>query len=305
VRLNDIINDSNLQMSNHHNISDVSRLAGIPKDLLRMWERRYGYPKPERDGNGDRIYSDAQLDKLILIRQLVEQGKRPGKLMGLDLSALKALQQTPKIALDFDRLVELLRASDAVSLRSWFQGQLQSLGLRSFIHQVMVPAIQKVGESWSTGELAIYQEHLFTELVKGLVRQSLAEHYLQDAEPKVMLTTVPGEQHSLGLLMVEALLRLGGAEVISFGTEMPFRDIKEAASSHRVDVIGLSFSGSFKQDDAVVMLNGLRQLIEPTIRIWVGGAAFEPDSELPGGVELIDDLHGLERAIAGWARCST
>ncbi|MGD8932804.1 MAG: MerR family transcriptional regulator, partial [Chromatiales bacterium] len=87
-------------MNNHHSISDVSRIAGIPKDLLRMWERRYGYPKPQRDVNGDRIYSDSQLDKLILIRQLVDQGKRPGKLMGLDLSELKALQQVPKVALD-------------------------------------------------------------------------------------------------------------------------------------------------------------------------------------------------------------
>ena len=71
-------------MSDSHTISDVSRIAGIPKDLLRMWERRYNYPKPDRDNNGDRIYSNEQLDKLIAIRQLVDQGKRPGKLMGMD-----------------------------------------------------------------------------------------------------------------------------------------------------------------------------------------------------------------------------
>lgn len=289
-------------MSNNHNISDVSRIAGIPKDLLRMWERRYGYPKPERDRNGDRVYSDAQLDKLILIRQLVEQGKRPGKLMGLDLPELKSLQRTPKVELDFDRLLKLLKAGDATSLRSWFQDQLQAQGLRAFIHKVMVPAIRLVGETWSSGNLAIYQEHLFTELMKGLVRQSLTEHYLESGKPKVMLTTVPGEQHSLGLLMVEALLRLGGAEVISFGTEMPFRDIKEAAVSHQVDVIGLSFSGSFKQDDAIVMLNGLRQIIEPEIRIWVGGAAFAPGCDLPDGLYLLDGLHGVESALGIWQR---
>jgi methanogenic corrinoid protein MtbC1 len=270
-----------------------------------MWERRYGYPKPGRDSNGDRIYSDAQLDKLILIRQLVEQGKRPGKLMALDLAELESLQRTPKVELDFDRLIELLKAADAASLRNWFQDQLQALGLRAFIHKVMVPSIQLVGESWSRGRLAIYQEHLFTELMKGLVRQSLAEHYLQNDRPKVMLTTVPGEQHSLGLLMVEALLRLGGAEVISFGTEMPFRDIKEAAASHQVDVIGLSFSGSFMQDDAVVMLSGLRQMIDPGIVIWVGGAAFEADLQLPEGVELLDGLRGLEKALGDWQRSAS
>ena len=289
-------------MSDHHSISDISRIAGIPKDLLRMWERRYGYPKPERNGNGDRIYSNAQLDKLILIRQLVEQGRRPGKLVGLELSELKALQQASQVELDFDQLLQILLASDATRLRSWFQEQLQTLGLRAFIHKVMVPAIQLVGENWSSGNLAIYQEHLFTETMKSLVRQALAEHDQQPGVPKVMLTTVPGEQHSLGLLMVEALLRMGGAEVISFGTEMPFRDIREAALNHRVDVIGLSFSGSFKQDDAVVMLTGLRQMIDPDIRIWVGGKAFESAVDLPEGVEMIDGLHGVERVLGEWQR---
>ena len=34
------------------NISAVEREAGLSKDVLRMWERRYGFPKPLRDDNG-------------------------------------------------------------------------------------------------------------------------------------------------------------------------------------------------------------------------------------------------------------
>ncbi len=292
-------------MKDNRTISDVSRIAGIPKDLLRMWERRYGYPKPTRDGNGDRVYSDEQLDKLIVIRQLVEQGKRPGKLMALDLPQLKSLQKAPKVALDTDQLVALLKAGDAIALRGWLQNQLLAQGLRAFIHWVMVPATLAVGEAWSRGELEIYEEHLYTEVIKSLVRQSLAEHYHEGHEPRVMLTTVPGEQHNLGLLMVEVLLRLGGAEVISFGTEMPFRDIRKAALSHKVDVIGLSFSVSFKTEDAIVVLSGLRQMIDPGIRIWVGGAVLNSGLVMPEGVELLDGLHGLEQALAAWKRSTS
>lgn len=289
-------------MSGNHSISDVSRIAGIPKDLLRMWERRYGYPRPARDTNGDRVYSDEQLDKLIVIRQLVDQGRRPGKLMALDLTRLKSLREAPRSELDVDGFLELLRAGDTASLRDWLQGQLLAHGLRAFIQGVMVPATRVVGEAWSRGELAIYEEHLYTQLVYSLVRQSLAGHYREGAEPRVMLTTVPGEQHSLGLLMVEALLHLGGAEVISFGTEMPFRDIRDAASSHQVDVIGLSFSGHFKTDDAVVMLTGLRQMIDPKVRIWAGGAAFASGFVMPDGVRFLDGLDGVETALAEWQR---
>ncbi|MBT2991098.1 MAG: hypothetical protein B6D72_12545 [gamma proteobacterium symbiont of Ctena orbiculata] len=287
-------------MNGNHTISDVSRISGIPKDLLRMWERRYKYPMPARDENGDRIYSDEELNKLVLIRQLVDQGRRPGKLMALDINELTDLLKRPKVEFDFERLIDLLKAGDAIDLHQWLNQQLQALGLRAFIHSVMVPANHKVGEAWSDGDLAIYEEHLYTELIKNLVRQSLAESSHLGSGPRVMLTTLPGEMHSLGLLMVEALLRLGGADVISFGIEMPFRDIREAALHHRVDVIGLSFSGNFKLDDAIVMLSGLRQMIDAKTEIWVGGAAFNHAAELPEGVDLLHGLHGVEHALARW-----
>ncbi|MES9949180.1 MAG: MerR family transcriptional regulator [Candidatus Thiodiazotropha sp.] len=289
-------------MNDSHSISDVSRISGIPKDLLRMWERRYNYPKPARDGNGDRIYSDDELNKLTLIRQLVDQGRRPGKLMALNLAELTVLLKQSSVEFDFDRLIDLLKADQAVDLRDWLYQQLQHLGLRAFIHRVMVPANQKVGEAWSVGDLAIYQEHLYTELINNLVRQSLADYPRTAGRPRVMLTTLPGEMHSLGLLMVEGLLRLAGAEVISFGIEMPFRDIREAAQRHQVDVIGLSFSGHFKLDDAIVMLSGLRNMIDAKTEIWVGGAAFDGAAGLPGGIDLLDGLHGVEQALAHWNR---
>jgi methanogenic corrinoid protein MtbC1 len=287
-------------MSEGHTIGDVSRISGIPKDLLRMWERRYDYPKPVRDNNGDRIYTSDELNKLVLIRQLVDQGMRPGKLVGLEMPALSDLLKQPSVKLDLDDFIELLKAGDVAALREWLEQQLQVMGLRAFIHQVIVPANQRVGEAWSRGDLEVYEEHLYTELIKNLVRQSMLNGNAPGSRPRVMLTTLPGELHSLGLLMVEALLRLGGAEVISFGIEMPFGDIREAAESHDVDVIGLSFSGNFKLDDAVAMLSGLRQMIDPKVSIWVGGGAFENIKALPEGVDLLEGLHGVEQALARW-----
>lgn len=102
--------------------------------------------------------------------------------------------------------------------------------------------------------------------------------------------------------MVEALLQIGGADVISFGTEMPFRDIREAASSQNIDVIGFSFSCNFKTEDAILMLSGVRQMVEPGIRIWVGGAAFNNGFIMPEEVELLADLHQVEQVLSGWKK---
>lgn len=286
---------------NSYNISEVSSISGIPKDLLRMWERRYGYPNPVRDIHNDRRYTNQDLEKLVLIRQLLDQGKRPGKLVGQPIEQLQKMLQQPQTDSSTDELGVLLKSHDASALRQWLLSQLRALGLRSFVHKTMVPTIKQVGEAWSRGELAIHEEHLYTEMMKSMVRQAMSVHKQEAVHfPKVMLTTVPGEQHGMGLLMVEALLRLAGAEVIPFGTEMPFKDIQEAAIRHRVDIIGLSFSASFKTEDAVVVLSGLRQMVDQNIEIWAGGEALSNSELTLNGVLILSNLSQLELALADW-----
>ena len=45
-------------------IAAVERDTGLSKDTLRVWERRYGFPQPDRDNNGERSYPHEQLEKL-------------------------------------------------------------------------------------------------------------------------------------------------------------------------------------------------------------------------------------------------
>jgi len=61
-------------------IASVERDTGLSKDVLRMWERRYGFPNPARDSNGERLYPAAQVERLSMIKRLMDQGHRPGKL---------------------------------------------------------------------------------------------------------------------------------------------------------------------------------------------------------------------------------
>ena len=77
--------------------------------------------------------------------------------------------------------------------------------------------------------------------------------------PRVLLTTLPGEQHGLGLLMVEALLVPEGAQCISLGTQTPIDDIRNAALAHKVHVVALSFSAAFPLRQAGEGLATLRR----------------------------------------------
>jgi hypothetical protein len=59
-------------------ISDVERDLGVAKETLRVWERRYGFPQPQRDANGERVYPADQVHRLTLVKRLLDQGYRPG-----------------------------------------------------------------------------------------------------------------------------------------------------------------------------------------------------------------------------------
>ena len=75
------------------NISAVERETGLSKDVLRIWERRYGFPHPARDDNAERQYAAADVAKLRAIKRLMDTGLRPGKLIRQSLAELNTLAE--------------------------------------------------------------------------------------------------------------------------------------------------------------------------------------------------------------------
>jgi hypothetical protein len=68
----------------------VARLTGISPDTLRVWERRYDVVKPGRSAGGGREYSGSDVERLQLIKQLVDNGDAIGSIAGLDTEVLLA-----------------------------------------------------------------------------------------------------------------------------------------------------------------------------------------------------------------------
>lgn len=75
-------------------INVVEKETNISKYLLRMWERRYTFPRPERDQKGERVYTNEDVEKLKLVKKLMEEGYRPSKIINQTLSALKDLSKS-------------------------------------------------------------------------------------------------------------------------------------------------------------------------------------------------------------------
>src|SRR5450830_1789713 len=247
-------------------ISEVERDVGIAKETLRVWERRYGIPAPQRDPNGERVYPPEQVHKLVLVKRLIDQGYRPGKIMALEVQALAELGGKP----------------------------------------VSGPAARGLDDPEIGACLDLLRAHKLTEL-----RQRLSQTVLRNAivaataqrsdeqRPRVLLTTVPQERHSLGLLMAEVLLALDGAACISLGVQTPLADIVAAVRSQQADIVALSFSGVTSPRAAVDNINELRTRLGDDAEIWAGGAGVAmARRHLQPGTVL--DLLTVGGAVARW-----
>jgi MerR family transcriptional regulator, light-induced transcriptional regulator len=291
-----------------YNIAAVERDTGLSKDVLRMWERRYGFPVPERDANGDRAYSADQVERLRLIKRLMDMGHRPGKLIATPFEELAALTPrraapTPAVPDDrneeLDELVELIRQHDGGAYLQAMQQRLARQGLQRFVQDTVAPLAHRVGEAWEQGRIEVFEEHLFTELTKRLLRQSIAALRNGTRRPRILLTTLPGEQHLLGLLMAETLFALEGAECIPLGTQTPLLEIGRAAIAHRADVIALSFSIAFPPRQIPALLLQLRMGLPEETELWAGGAGVARLAETEG-VVLMPTLDDALAALAAW-----
>lgn len=74
----------------------VARMAGMPVATLRIWEQRYQAVRPITAASGHRLYSTADVDRVILLRRLTEQGHAIGLLAALEIEQMRALMHASK-----------------------------------------------------------------------------------------------------------------------------------------------------------------------------------------------------------------
>ena len=291
-------------MSSELNIAAVERDTGLSKDTLRIWERRYAFPNPARDLNGERVYTAGQVEKLRLVKRLMERGYRPGKIIGQPIEHLRALgTDSPKgssISEDLGIFLKLIRSHDQQDLRSHLSQALARRGLQNFVLETVGPLNVAVGNAWMGGQLAVFEEHLYAELIQNVLRNAIASIQPQGRAPRVLLTSLPPEQHRIGLLMAEAMLTVEGASCIPLGTQTPLDDIVTAAQAHHADIVALSFSSSYPEIKIAEGLKQLRLALPSTTRLWAGGAGALRLRKPIAGIQPVGSFEKMVDLVKQW-----
>ena len=272
----------------------VSNRTGIAADTLRMWERRYGFPRPARRPGGSRVYSEDDVARLHLVARAVNAGFRPSEVVSLpsaDLTKLveasvadtsprgnagavarKVAGQPAGPAPSLDAVIDALRGDDIAGVRSLLRAASVSLGPRAFVTDLAHPLAVRVGELWAAGALEVRHEHLASACLTSQLHLLLGA--LDDGErsPSVLLATLPGEPHLLGLDMIAVYLAANLAAPHVLGGDTPTAQIVAAATAFDVDAVGISISPAAERRGAARAVKVLAETLPPRTELWLGGA---------------------------------
>ncbi|MDA1184793.1 MAG: MerR family transcriptional regulator [Acidobacteria bacterium] len=290
-------------------IRAVSKLTGIAIDTLRAWERRYGVVTPVRDERG-RIYTEADVVRLRLLRGAVDRGHSIGRLAPLDNDALRDLvapigdgaatvAEVPRpISIDATALDVALRSFDAASVDREivrFAAVLQPLDL---LREVLMPLLVKVGDDWHRGRVTVAHEHLMSAAIRSTLGSFLRVHARPEPSARLVFATLSGDRHEMGTLGAALLAAASGLGVAYLGPDLPARDIVRSVTPAGAQVLVLGLTPGAAEKAAERQLRMIVRDLPRDVELWIGGrgAARHAAIVSPRGI-VVDDYASYQQEL--------
>jgi len=281
-------------------IRAVSRLTGIGIDTLRAWERRHGAVTPTRDDRG-RMYTDADIARLRLLRGAVEHGHSIGRLAGLTDGELRRLGTTaataapavarmPSTPLDITALTAALQKYDATAIDQQISRLAAVLPPLELLRDVLMPVLVQVGDEWHRGSARIAHEHLMSSTMRNILGSFLRLHTRSQVSTRLLFATPAGERHEIGTLGAAMLAASCGLDVAYLGPDLPAREIVESVrpAGAQVLVVGLTATSTAKARERE--LHTIVRDLPKEVELWAGGRGAVRHAALisPRGLVLRD-----------------
>jgi methanogenic corrinoid protein MtbC1 len=307
-----------------HPIRIVARRTGLKADLIRAWERRYDAVEPTRTDTGRRRYSDADVERLLLLRQAVSLGRSIGQIAHLPDDELERLiaedrratattlapppAPPPTSAVDSDDIAALLlehclvavQRLDARDLEAQLERGSVALSRIRLVEEVLVPLMHRIGELWHQGELRPAHEHLASAVARSFIG-SMAGGYTRQGEGPVLVVATPtGQFHELGSLVVSACAATEGWDVCHLGSSLPAEEIAAAARQREARAVALSITHPPDDPHLPTELERLGRLLPPGCDLIVGGrsaSAYAPALET-ASARSVHDLGSFRQELS-------
>ena len=298
-----------------HPIGVVADRTGLSPDVLRVWERRYGVVEPKRSAGGQRLYSDADIERLQLLNRATRGGHGISHVVSLGKAKLEELAREAESAsapsmprtsrtatahAAIDQAIGFAKALNPGALDAVLRRSAARYGIVPFIDDIVAPFLRRVGDDWHAGELTVGQEHFATAVVHRVVIDTVPLLSGSEGSPSIVIGTLEGERHAVGALMAAATAASEGWRVTYLGAELPVADIVMAAESSGAQAIGISVVVPDKKARTAASLRAIEKDAPAGVRILVGGAAARQLKPLVGRsrIVFVDSAAVLQAELA-------
>jgi DNA-binding transcriptional MerR regulator/methylmalonyl-CoA mutase cobalamin-binding subunit len=277
----------------------VARRTGLSPHVIRMWEKRYGAVAPARTDTRRRLYTEADITRLGLLRQATILGHTISRIATLPTEQLRALIDEEAAAAppkppthpdiipaqsSLDACLDAVQRLDAVALETTLMRARVMLSHTAFLETLIVPLMQAIGDLWYQGVLRIMHEHLTSAVVRTLLGSLHLAPGLADTAPHFIATTPAGQLHEIGALCVASMASVDGWRVTYLGPNLPAEDIAAAVQQDHAKAIGLSII--YPPDDPHLPqeLARLCRYLTADVTVFVGGLGSA------GSQKILDSL---------------
>jgi DNA-binding transcriptional MerR regulator/methylmalonyl-CoA mutase cobalamin-binding subunit len=292
---------------NKHRIHRVAKLTGLSKDVIRVWERRYGLVTPSRSSNRYREYSDEDVALLRFVKGQMEQGATIGGLAteGRDSLLARMRLATPFAAEEqkphehlLDDLMGLLDPIDKAGFERKLNGAVAVIPFEEAVQRILLPLQRRIGEQWHEGRLGTATEHYVTKLIQQKLFSVMNQLPVNEFGPRVLIACPQGETHEIGSQAVAYIAATRGCHVYYLGPNLPMPDLMAFCEKIRPDLVLLSLTEAKFEAAMHEQLKELEQLATGW-PVAVGGQGAHAFGDLlrDTKIELLDDLAALHSRL--------
>lgn len=306
---------ADLHTQPRHPIQVVSRRTGLSADVIRVWERRYGVVEPRRTSSSRRLYSDAEVERLALLRRVTRAGRRISDVVGLSDAELQAMvaedEQAravappgalagPEAGRHLTACLDAVERMDAAALDAALERASVALSVPAVLEEVLVPLLREVGDRWRDGTLRVAAEHMASARLRTFLGGLRRRGNPDGIGPVLLLATPPGQGHELGTLMAAVIAAGDGWNAVHLGTGLPAEELAAAAARTAARAVALGITVAPNGAGTADELERLRAALPEGVPLLVGGAGAAASRDLlsRAGARYVATLADLRLELA-------
>lgn len=286
-------------------IKDLENLSGIKAHTIRIWEKRYNLFQPNRTDTNIRCYDLENLQKLLNVTFLYNNGYKISKISQLGEDNIpKVVKNMVAEQRDNGHVLNSFKMSminfDQALFFKTYNALLKEKSFREIFYEDFIPFLNEVGLLWQTDTITPSHEHFICALIKQkiLVNTEKLQFSTPTNASKTFVLYLPdNEIHELGLMFLNYEILSKGYQSIFLGQSIPTFSLKDLVPLYDNIVFVSYFTVQPDKENIMAYLNEFHEMLlkDTASELWISGKMLQEinKSNLPKTIVAFSQIDQL------------